>query len=218
MTTKTPFLKSIVEYRSSLLGLFEYKDYSDISVAKIGKVLCLRVTYDKQKPFDLIMPLMRGEGRIFKISYDSKQDLPLLRNKIYKFTFDEIVWGIPAERENIETYKGLEVIDLFTTDFEKNLITPVKAQALYGYYFEKSAEIIKKGQLIEYELWKASVKSVMNILPHLREPSITDVVSEEGTNPEGEVKAKLQSNFTDLYNALENKNKSFFGIEEVPSV
>ncbi len=33
-----------------------------------------------------------------------------------------------------------------------------------------------------------------------------------------DIKAKLKSNFSDLFNALENKNKTFFGIEEVPTV
>jgi hypothetical protein len=218
MTTKTPFIKSVVDYRTSLLGLFEYKDFSEIAVIKVGKILCLRVSYDGQKPFDLLMPLMRSEGKIYKVTFDSKKDLALMRNQFYKFTLDEITWGIPAERENVEAYKALEVVDMFTMDFEKALITPSKAQALYGYYFEKSSEVLKTGDLVEYEIWKRSVQNMINILPHLREPAVpVEAPVEEGVPPEN-IKAKLRSNFTDLFNALENKNKAFFGIEEVPTV
>jgi hypothetical protein len=217
MTTKTPFIKSVVDYRTTLLRLFEYKDYSDISVIKLGKILCLRVTYDTQKPFDLIMPIIRGEGRIFKITFDRKIEVAQLRNKFYKFTLDELKWGIPESRENIETYKALEVVDLLTTDIDKAILTSQKAQALYGYYFEKSAEVMKAGHVVEYELWKAAVQNVSKVIPHLR----TETPAPDEANPENlpeDVKAKLKSNFSDLENALENKNKSFFGIEEAPTV
>lgn len=219
MTTKTPFIKSIVDYRNAMLGLFEYKNFSDLSVVKVGKILCIRATYDAQKPFDLIMPLIRGEGRIFRISYDSKKDIAQFRNKIYKFTLDGLTWGLPASRDNVETYQSMEVIDLFTTDVEKSTLSASKAQALYGYYFEKSAEVIKAGFPVEYEIWKLSVKNVTNVIPYLKQPVVEMVLNEDGSQVEVEdVKSKLKSNFSDLFNALENKNKSFFGIEEVPTV
>ena len=217
MLAQTPFVKSIVDYRSSLLGLFEYKDYTDINVIKLGKILCLRLTYDQQKPFDLIMPIVRGEGRIYRISYDNKTDIKQLRNKIYKFTLDELAWGVPEERENVEAFQAMEVIDMFTTDIEKSLITSQKAQSLYGYYFEKSAEVMKAGHMSEYEIWKLSVKSVQGVITHLREPT-PEASPVEGTPAPEDVKTKLKSNFSDLFNALESKSKSFFGIEEQPTV
>lgn len=216
---KTPLIKSIINYRTTLISLFEYKDYSQISVVKLGKLVCLRVSYDKQKPFDLIMPIVRGQGRIYKIIYDKKEDLAQFRNKVYKFTFDELRWGTPEVREGIETFKGLEVIDVFTTDMEKSIVTASKAQALYGYYFEKSAEVLKAGKLKEFEIWKTAVQDVKSILPHLRQPvADTTTESDVALPPVEDVKAKLKSNFSDLLNAIENKNKSFFGIEEVPTV
>lgn len=218
MLEQTPFIKSIVDYRASLLGLFEYKDYTDITVIKLGKILCLRLTYDQQKPFDLIMPIVRGEGRIYRISYDNKNEIKQLRNKIYKFTLDELAWGVPDERENVEAFQAMEVIDMFTTDIEKALITSQKAQSIYGYYFEKSGEVMKAGHMSEYEIWKQSVKSVQNVIPHLREPT-PEASPVEGAAPAVEdVKAKLKSNFSDLFNALENKSRSFFGIEDQPTV
>lgn len=219
---KTPLIKSVVDYRTTLLGLFEYKDFSEINVIKLGKLICLRVTYDKQKPFDLIMPLVRGQGRIYKITFDKKDEIAKFRNQVYKFTFDELLWGTPEERESIETFKGLEVIDVFTSDLEKAILTSSKAQALYGYYFEKSAEVMKAGNAKEYDLWKVAVQDVMNIIPHLREKAPEAATAEttpaEPVQPPEDVKAKLKSNFSDLFNALENKNKQFFGIEESPTV
>ncbi|MES2526842.1 MAG: FHA domain-containing protein [Bdellovibrionota bacterium] len=217
MMTNTPFIKSIVDYRSSLMGLFEYKDYTEINVIKLGKILCLRLTYDQQKPFDLIMPIVRGEGRIYRISYDNKTDIKQLRNKVYKFTLDEMTWGVPEERENVETFQSMEVIDMLTTDIEKAMISTQKAQSLYGYYFEKSAEVMKSGHMAEYEIWKQAVKSLQAVIPHLRVP-VPEASPVEGMPVAEDVKGKLKSNFTDLFNALENKSKSFFGIEEQPTI
>lgn len=213
MMNQTPLLKSVVDYRTSLLSLFEYKDYTDISVIKLGKILCLRVTYDKQKPFDLVMPLMRGEGRIYKIAYDKKEALQQVRNDFYKFSLDDLVWGVPEPRETVDAFNALEVIDLFTTDIQKGTITTQKAQSLYGYYYEKSADVLKAGKVLEYDLWKAAVQNVINVIPHLKSEPVP-----EGATDIEDVKTKLKSNFSDLFNALENKNKSFFGIEESPTV
>ncbi len=216
MTTKTPFIKSVVDYRHSLLNLFEYKDFSEISVIKLGKLICLRLTYDKQKPFDLIMPLLRGEGRIYKISYDNKVEINQLRNKFYKFTLDQLLWGVPKEAEPKDTFTAMDVLDIFTMDMEKSSLTAEKGQALYGYYFEKSADVMKAGHMAEFEIWKNSVKNLMTVIPHLREPVVQAPV-EEVTPPE-DLKTKLKSNFSDLFDALENLNKSFFGIEAQPTV
>lgn len=216
MTTKSPFIKSVVDYRHSLISLFEYKDFSEISVIKLGKLLCLKITYDKQKPFDLIIPLLRGEGRVYKISYDNKVDINQLRNNFYKFTLDHLSWGIPKAGEPKETFNAMDVLDAFTMEMEKSTLTAEKGQALYGYYFEKSAEVLKAGHMPEFEIWKNSVKNVMTVIPHLRVPAQVQPV--EGETPPEDLKTKLKSNFNDLFNALENLNKSFFGIEAQPTV
>lgn len=210
---QTPLIKSVVDYRTSLMSLFEYKDFTDISVIKLGKILCLRVTYDKQKPFDLVMPLMRGEGRIYKISYDKKEALQQVRNDFYKFSLDDLVWGVPEQAEKVEAFNALQVIDLFTTDIQKGTISTEKGQSLYGFFYEKSADVLKNGKPLEYDHWKAAVQNVINVIPHLKTETPVD-----GTAPAEDVKAKLKSNFSDLFNALENKNKPFFGIEESPTV
>lgn len=207
MISKTPLIKSVVDYRTTLLGLFEYKDFQEIAPVMVGKILCLRFTYDGQKPFDLLMPILRGEGRIFKISYESKEKIAQVRNDFYKYTLEDLSWGAPKETSSLETYNALEVVDLFTVDIEKGLITSEKAQALYGYYFEKSAEVLRNENMAEYELWKGAVQSVMNVIPYLRE------ATPEDANEGEDVRSKLKSNFSDLFNALENKNRAFFGVE-----
>lgn len=218
VSTKTPILKSVVDYRTSLLSLIDYKDFTDFSVVKVGKILCLRVTYDKQKPFDLLIPLLRGEGRVYKVSYDKKEALQQVRNDFYKFTLEDMTWGVPEAREGIESYNALEVMDLFTTDAQKGIITAEKAQALYGSFFEKSAEVLKAGKMVEFELWKTSVQNVMMVIPYLKAPVGNVEAGAEVAAPADEVKVKLKSNFSDLLNALENKNKAFFGIEESPTI
>lgn len=215
MLTKTPFLRSVVDYRSSLLSLLENQNSPDLSVVKLGKILCIRAAFGSQKPYDLLIPILRGEGRIYKISYDRKEALPQVRNDFYKFTLDEMSWGGGDLAASAETLNAFEVIDFFTLSIQKETLSSERAQALYGYYFEKSAEVLKAGKPLEFELWKNSVKSVANAIPHLQE-----MPAPEGdpAAPVESVKKKLESNFNDLMNALENKNNSFFGIEESPTV
>ena len=218
MESYSPWLKGLMDYRLSLLSLLEYKDFEKIDFVKIGNAYFLRATYNRQKPFDIIIPIVKGEGRVMKIEYDKKENLGLLSNQFYKYTLNESNWfpvhQIPVDGE---TLKPFQVLDFFSKlKMKDEVIGQDKAQALYGYYYEKSAEVLKAGDPLENELWKKSIESIFSIMEKMKE-SKTETASPAETVEE-DPRMKLFQNFQDLKDAFENKNREFFNIEESTSV
>ena len=228
MESYTPWLKGFIDYRFSLLSLLEYKDFNQIDFVKIGNAYFFRVSYNRQKPFDIIIPLVKGEGRVFKIEYDKKENLGLSSSHFYKYTLDQTDW-FPLQQPPVvgETLKPFQVLDFFSKlKIKDDVIDQDKAQALYGYYYEKSAEVMKTGDPIESELWKKSIESIFSIMEKMKESlskngqkTDTSVAPEAGdSQPEADPRMKLFQNFQDLKDAFENNNRDFFNVEESASV
>ena len=171
----------------------------------------MKISFNKQKPFDLIIPLVRGEGRIFKVSYDKKENVGSISSKFYKFNLEKSDWMPKVEARNAETMTALEVFDLFSFDnFKTKILQPEKGQALYGFYFETSSAIVKAGDPVELELWKAKIKNLVKLIDAIPSKPVQ----------EGEVdpKEKLLQNFRDLSDALENNNLEYLGISQSATV
>jgi hypothetical protein len=190
-----------------------------------------------------------------KVEFDKKENLGVLRNKFYKFTLEEANWfpthDIQAEGEAL---LPLQVVDFFSKlDIKGDKVSSDKAQALYGYYYENSANVLKRDDSVEYEIWKKSVDAIFAIMQNMKESipaaavvesvepvvePVPEVVVEEKkadkktkknakieeikpvevTPPPVEVpvdpRMKLFQNFQDLKDAVENKNKEYFGVED----
>lgn len=211
MQEETFLIKGLVDYKASFLGLIEYKDFDQIGFMKVGNLTFMKISFNKQKPFDLIIPLLRGEGRIFKISYDKKENAGAIASKFYKFNLEKSDWMPKAEPRIAETMSALEVFDLFSSEnFKTKILQPEKAQALYGYYFETSSFIVKGGDSVELELWKTKIKNLVKLIDAIPSKPVQ----------EGEVdpKEKLLQNFRDLSDALENNNLEYLGISQSTTV
>lgn len=199
---QTPFVKSLIDYKSSLLALLEYKDVSEIGFVKLGNTIFMKVSYPRQKPFDLLIPLTKGEGRVLKVEFPSKEVLPEASSRFYKYTMDETNWITPTTTSVAEIMTPFNVVDfLAEVDLSKKTLDPQQAQALYGYVFEKSLTILKADNPAEYAAWKNSVASVFQFIETLR----------KGPFELDEVTLKLYQNLLDLSQALESKNTVFFG-------
>jgi pSer/pThr/pTyr-binding forkhead associated (FHA) protein len=240
MQAYTPYLKGFLDYKASLLQLIEFKKFDQVDFIKLGNAYFLRISYKTMKPFDLLIPLIRGEGRILKVEFDKKENLGVLRNKFYKFTLEEANWFPTHEVQAIgETLLPLQVVDFFSKlDIKGDKVSSDKAQALYGYYYENSANVLKRHDSVEYEIWKKSVEAIFAIMQNMKESIPTAAVVEpvpevvveeknakieeikpvEVTPPPVEVpvdpRMKLFQNFQDLKDAVENKNKEYFGVED----
>lgn len=260
MEMYTPFLKGLMDYRSSFLALLEYKEFDQIDFFKLGNASFLRISYLRQKPFDLIIPLIPGEGKIFKIEFDKKENLGALSSKFYKFSLNGANWFPEESNVEGETLTPLQVLDFVSKlNLKGDKINSDRAQALYGYYFEKSSEILKREDPVEMEIWKKSVDSIFTIMEKMKDSvpkapeiaavpeAVPEATPESSADTQGEAPAapvavtpetpateatsvepapvepapveedprmKLYQNFQDLKDAVDNKNKEFFGIQE----
>lgn len=209
--TESPILKGIIDFKSSFLSLIEYKDFSAIGFIKIGNVIFMKISYQKQRPFDLLIPLIKGPGRIYKVTFDKKENSGASSNKLYKFDLHDTDWISDVKRERGEVLTALEVYDLFSGDTYMTLLeSPDKVQALYAYYYETSASVIKRGDSAEIEIWKSNVQNVLKLFELLP--------VKEGSEDEENVKAKLLQNMRDTIHALENNNTEYFGVAPVTAV
>lgn len=210
MQSETFLIKGLIDYRSAFLGLIEYKDFDEINFLKIGNTYFMKIGYKGQKPFDLIIPLIKSEGKILRVSYDKKENLQSVSSKFYKYNLDKSDWLSLEEVKPQEVMTAFEVFDLFSTaDFKKQLLVDEKAQSLYAFYFETSARMLKSGDPIELEIWKNKTKSLLKLL---------ETIPAKAEEEEGLLLNKLQQNFRDLVDALDNNNTEYFNVETTQTV
>lgn len=202
--TETPYLKGFVDYKSAFFALIEYKDYSDIGFIKLGDQIFMKISYDKQKPFDLIIPLMKGQGRIFKVTFAKKEGSKNSSSKFYKFNITKSKW-VP-ENPSMETpMNAFKVFDMFSGQEVKTLVRDAdKAQSLYGYFFETSGAVLTRNDSVEITIWKEKVNSFIKLV------ETVPALDQEGVE---DPKVKLMTNLNDLKDALENNNQEYFGIQ-----
>ncbi|WPU66376.1 FHA domain-containing protein [Peredibacter starrii] len=205
MQTETFFIKGLIDFKASFLSLLEYKDFDKIGFIKIGNTIFMKISFNKQRPFDLLMPLMKGEGRIFKVNFEKKENLEAVATKFYKYNLEKSNWNPDIKRGESEGMTALQVLDLFSTPKLKD-IQPEKAQSLYGYYFETSSAILGHGDPVLVEVWKRNVSSLIQLLEALPAANTSESIQ------------KLQQNFKDLLDALETKNMEYFGVSHSASV
>lgn len=208
MQSETFLIKGLIDYKASFLGLIEYKDFDDIKFIKVGNAFVMRISYQKQKPFELLIPLIKGEGKIYKLSLGRRENAESIINKFFKYNLEKADWFSEESRSIGETMSALEVFDFFfSADLKKELNNETKAQRLYAYYFETSAAFLKKKDPVELDIWKVKTKALLKLIEEIS-PDLP-----EGDDS-GNVVNKLEQNFTDLMDALENNNLEYFGIEE----
>lgn len=205
---ETPILAGLVHFRSSLISLLGGKTFSDAGFIKIGDTIFLKFSSEKIQD-DYLFPL-RPKGRLYEATFngESPQVINNLKNKIYKFALFKSHWGVFKKAPRGETLSALEVLDAFSVDYKENRFNMELAQALYGYYFERSGEVLRQDLPEEKKIWAESINSVIQILESM----------DASTSPEGEdARTKLLNNFRDLKTAFDNGNESFFGISKVVS-
>ena len=208
MQNETFLIKGLIDYKASFLSLIEYKDFDDIKFIKVGNAFVMRISYKKQKPFELLVPLIKGEGKIYKLSLNRRENAETIINKFLKYNLDKADWFSLDRETSEDMMSALEVFDFFSSpDLKRELNNETKAQRLYAFYFENSTSILRKSDPVELEIWKTKAKALLKLIEAVS-PDLP-----EGDNS-GSIVNKLEQNFSDLVDALENNNREYFGIEE----
>jgi hypothetical protein len=220
MQNETPLIKGLLDYKSSFLDLVEYKQFDQINYIKIGNAYFLKISYLKQKPFDLLIPILKSEGRIFKVQFDRTESLPAVSSKFYKFTLSSSDWlSADGTQSSSDTLSPLGVFDyLFKIDPKNNELDSEKSKALYGFYFEKSQQILNSNDEEELKVWKKSLADILRVFESLKfkikptlaitEPAIPETESPQVS--QDDIQQKLIENLKMLKDAVESGDKSFF--------
>ncbi len=211
MQLETPLIKGLVDYKASFLSLIEYKEFDDVGFIKIGNTIFMRISFFKQRPFDLLIPLIKGRGTIYKVTFDRKENFKTVQNKFYKYNLNETDWLPEGQELSPGSLTAPEVFDLFSNENVKGIFQSNDlAQSLYAYYFETSASIMKNSDPVEMDLWKDRVLNMLKLLEELPSAPVA-----EGTE---DIKSKLLQNFRDMQDALESNNAEYFGISTTTTV
>ena len=209
MQEETLLIKGLIEFKSSFFHLLEQNDFKEISFIKLGDAFFMKLSVDRNRPYDLLIPLVMDHGKIYKISFSKKETKDLSSSMLYRSHFKKSRWLGSMKREKSEVMTPFEIQDLFS---EKNLETIFKkegrAEALFGYLFETSSKVLKRGDENEIAIWKNMFGELLNLLEVLPVPPITG----EELNPQ----LKLLENARLLKNAVDSKNESYFGMNQTP--
>jgi hypothetical protein len=155
----------------------------------------------------LIIPLVPGKGRIFKVNFEKKENQVAVAQHFYKFTLQDSQWSEEKIEGGGETMTAFDVLDFFARkEFAIGTLTSSKAQAVYGYYFEAATLSLKSGDENEFNLLRDSIQDALGIL------------QESYGEAQEETPAKLLQNMKDLKDAFELKNRSYFGITDTTTV
>lgn len=101
-----------------------------IGFVRIGNATFMRFSFLERKPFDLLIPLMKGQGRIYKVEFDKLDNLPAVSSKFYKFALDSSNWMEPKKQNIFDKLNSFQVVDHFgNMDDEDRTIRPDIAQA-----------------------------------------------------------------------------------------
>ncbi|MGE3609740.1 MAG: FHA domain-containing protein [Bacteriovoracaceae bacterium] len=209
MQDVTPLIKSLIDYKSSLLSLIEDKEFDKIDFVKMGNIVFMRLSYMRQRPYDLIIPLMKGEGRVFKVSFDKREDLGVVSSRFYKETMEKTNWLPSDQNLRDEVVNGLTSIDVINQFASSKSIQSDRAQNLYGHYFENTTAVLKRNDQNELKYWKQNIDSTFKII---------DSIISANPSTEDDTRSKLYQNFKDLKEAVDVNNLNYFSISTTTNI
>jgi len=206
MQNETPLIKGLLDFRASLLNLLENKNFNQLGFMKIGNLHFLKVSYLDKKPYDLLIPLIKGDGIIYKVEFDKKEKLNEVSSHFYKFTLESANWFSPKNLEMTELPNVFQVLDVLGGLDQKSRTWPLeRALKVYGHFYQKSGRVLLSQDPIEHEFWKKTLISMTKLIDSLKPLNQNDQEAQDSI-------LKLKQVFGELDEAFQNKNLEFFGV------
>jgi len=201
MSEVTPIISGLVNFKASLLEVIEDKDIDVVDFVELGDTTFLRLTYMKQNPYDLLIPLIPTQGRVFKVEYHSLSEVKAFKDQLYKFMLDKSDWLSSVQDTDSEA-NAFSVFD-FYSQFDTMKVDENKAQEVFAYYFENSSRLLNNEDAELKTQWLMVLSNAIVLFEN-------SLKSSNGENP---VLDKMYQNLKDVRDAFENSNGTFFGIE-----
>jgi hypothetical protein len=204
--TYGPLFKGPMEFRRSIVNLFKAQEGGNWILGRFGKQTLLVYEAPGVKPFELMVPLVFGEGRIFRVNYASSAEWTktgrLVRTELWphsswELSNDEPVVGAP------------KVIDVIAQMASGGLWEVSQLESIYGFFFESALGLVSLP--VEDAHKVALSKSMQNLEEVLgRLKSSKSIPSEKAAGLE-----KLSQKLAEVRGRLELGDASFFAPEPV---
>lgn len=205
--THGPLLKGLVAFRKMLMAQVGVVPDAEWALTRFGRSTVLIYEVPGVKPYDILLPLEYGEGRMFRVNYASTKE----RGQANKLAFTELwalsVWTLPETA----SYAGLP----FVIDAIARLATvpaePAETfEKMYEAFFEAAAFVVQRPEDdFRRRPLVLSLKNVGTVLSR--------IAKREKVDPEMIANCvKLRDKLAELVGHLEASNASFFApIEKV---
>lgn len=197
--THGPLIKGLVEFRQELLNLLEGSLEGEWKFGLQGKSIVLIREINGVKPYDLIVPLNQGRGRIFKIAYGSMKEKQNL-TKLTRDVWSKVVWSDDNAREAVGSPVVVDIISLLASS---NQMDEANAEKLFQVYFELASQIVtlvKDDQRNQSVL--QSLKGLISLLLRFQKIKTESI--------DAEMMEKLINKMKEVLMNLENSNQAYF--------
>lgn len=206
MESHTLMIKSLIEFKSSLLALVPAQ-FSGIDLVRMGNQTAVRFSYlNNKSPYDLILPLKKGQGIIYKIAYDKRNQLKDLKDSLYQLYLSHMDWKQSKQDDAfiIEGMDTLKVYDFIQSLNDRKNLTDNDFKNLYGYYHQLSKNLLASTTPhpeLDTEFSAALTRVYDTLKSYIGNPKYEEQQNSLIT---------LEKSFQDLINAFNEKNTSYF--------
>jgi hypothetical protein len=204
LLTHGPLLKGLVDFRKELELLVGKTADAEWSVSRYGKSSMLVYEVPGVKPFDIMLPIESGEGRLFRVNYASSKERASAVKLARKELWGRSRWVAPKNM----TVDGLAlVIDAIAQTAAGKKIDESNFEKIFGAYFETASILV---QLPETDFGrKPFVQSLKNIIDVINKISKQRRIAPSTK----ENLTKLGTKLDELRGHFEAANLSFFQLD-----
>jgi pSer/pThr/pTyr-binding forkhead associated (FHA) protein len=201
-----PLFKGPMEFRRAIVSLLKAEEGGNWILGRFGKQTLLVYEAPGVKPFELMVPLVFGEGRVFRVNYASSAEwtkagrlarTDLWPHSSWELSNDEPVVGAP------------KVIDVIAQMASGGLWEESQLESIYGFFFESALSLVSLP--IEDAHKVALIKSMQNL-----EEVVGRLKSSKSMEPDKAASLeKLRQKLAEVRGRLELGDASFFAPEPV---
>ncbi len=206
METHTLIIKSLIEFKSSLLSLVP-EQFSSVDLVRWGNQTCLRFTYlSGIHPYDLLVPLKKGQGKIYRLSFDKASQLKDLKDSFYKVHLSMLDWKLEGNTEETAAVgmNTFEAYDFINSLNDKKVFSDDTLRNLYVYYYQLSKKILTS--TTPHPAFDAEFGQTLNRVYETLKSYIGNPKYEQSQN----TLMTLEKSFLDMMTAYNEKNLQFF--------
>jgi hypothetical protein len=202
-----PLFKGPMEFRRAVLQLLKAEEGGHWVLGRFGKHMLLVYEAPGVKPFELMIPLVFGEGRIFRVNYASAAELTKAGRLVRTELWPNSSWELAGD----ETVEGApKVIDVIAQLAAGGAWEDSQLESIYAFFFEAATGLVS---LPPEDIHKvALVMSIKNL-----EEVVGRLKKSKSMRPEKVASLeKLNQKLAEVRGRLDLSDATFFAPEPVP--